>query len=75
MLTFADLTLTEKNLLEETQRLREERICKVCLDEIACIVFLKCGHLVCCSSCAPAMRQCPICRNPILGTIKVDSVN
>ena len=54
------------------QQLRDETRCKVCLDEDACIVFLKCGHLVCCSECAPELTKCPVCRQNILGTIRVD---
>ena len=69
-----DLFLTddEASLRALNEKLQEERLCKVCLDELATIVFLKCGHLVCCHNCAPAMSKCPVCRQNIVGTIRAD---
>ena len=43
--------------------------CKICMDAEVNVVFLPCGHLVCCSSCAPALKNCPICRGLIRGTV------
>ncbi|VDI31019.1 baculoviral IAP repeat-containing protein 7/8, partial [Mytilus galloprovincialis] len=51
-----------ENLIEENRQLRDQRLCKVCLDLEASIAFLPCGHIVCCIDCAPAMRKCPVCR-------------
>lgn len=60
----------EKSLLEENQLLKEARTCKVCMDKEVNIVFLPCGHLVCCQDCAPELRICAICRALIRGTVK-----
>ncbi|OWF56466.1 Baculoviral IAP repeat-containing protein 7-A [Mizuhopecten yessoensis] len=71
--TSEDTELTKKGideLTEENQELREQKICKVCLDEEASIVFLPCGHLVTCPMCASALRKCPVCRTYIRGTVK-----
>ncbi|XP_052096870.1 baculoviral IAP repeat-containing protein 3-like isoform X2 [Mytilus californianus] len=57
-------------LVEENRQLRDQRLCKICLELDASIAFLPCGHLVCCSDCAPAMRKCPICRTYVKGTVK-----
>ncbi|XP_033744154.1 uncharacterized protein LOC117330044 [Pecten maximus] len=57
-------------LTEENRELREQKTCKVCLDEEASIVFLPCGHLVTCPMCASALRKCPVCRTYIRGTVK-----
>lgn len=57
-------------LLDENRRLREQRLCKICMEEDITIAFLPCGHLCCCAHCAPAMRKCPICRAFIKGTVK-----
>jgi hypothetical protein len=57
--------------LEENRQLREARTCKVCMDRDVDTVFLPCGHLVCCSNCSPALRNCAICRALIRGTVKV----
>ncbi|XP_052097142.1 baculoviral IAP repeat-containing protein 7-A-like isoform X3 [Mytilus californianus] len=59
-----------ENLLEENRQLRDQRLCKVCLDLEASIAFLPCGHIVCCIDCAPAMRKCPVCRTYVKGTVK-----
>lgn len=59
-----------KSLEEENLKLKEQRICKICMDEEVSIVLLPCGHLVSCVKCAPALRNCPICRNGIKGTVR-----
>ncbi|KAK6171490.1 hypothetical protein SNE40_019668 [Patella caerulea] len=59
-----------ESLILENQRLKEQRTCKICMDEEANIVLLPCGHLVSCASCAPALRKCPICRANIKGTVR-----
>ena len=62
---------TDAKLLEEENlKLKEQRLCKICMDEEVSIVLLPCGHLVSCAKCAPALRDCPICRNGIKGTVR-----
>ncbi|XP_063447546.1 baculoviral IAP repeat-containing protein 3-like [Mytilus trossulus] len=62
--------LSVRSLEEENQNLKDQQTCKICLDEPIAIVFLPCGHLAACGSCAPALRRCPICRAFIKGTVK-----
>ncbi|NXK71482.1 BIR7B protein, partial [Amazona guildingii] len=50
---------------EQLRSLQEERMCKVCLDKDASVVFVPCGHLVACRECALNLRSCPICRADI----------
>uniref|UniRef100_A0A3P9K5G1 E3 ubiquitin-protein ligase XIAP n=1 Tax=Oryzias latipes TaxID=8090 RepID=A0A3P9K5G1_ORYLA len=52
---------TVENPLEELEKLRQEKRCKICLDENACIVFIPCGHLASCKACSNKLNQCPIC--------------
>ena len=52
----------DEELRREIQQLRDERSCKICLEKEACIVFLPCGHLSCCPTCAPSLTKCPVCR-------------
>ncbi|XP_046344485.2 E3 ubiquitin-protein ligase XIAP-like [Haliotis rufescens] len=59
-----------QSLMEENRQLKEQRQCKICMDEEVNVVFLPCGHLVCCATCAPALRKCPICRANIRGTVR-----
>ncbi|CAG2242596.1 unnamed protein product [Mytilus edulis] len=72
LIPFASLLLAiyTENLIEENRQLRDQRLCKVCLDLEASIAFLPCGHIACCIDCAPAMRKCPVCRTYVKGTVK-----
>lgn len=57
-------------LMEENMKLQDERTCKVCMDAEATILFLPCGHLVTCGNCAPALKNCAVCRSGIRGTVR-----
>ncbi|CAL1541883.1 unnamed protein product [Lymnaea stagnalis] len=52
----------QANLAEENRRLKDERMCKICMDSDACVAFVPCGHLASCYVCAKLLVQCPICR-------------
>ncbi|XP_048769067.1 baculoviral IAP repeat-containing protein 3-like isoform X2 [Ostrea edulis] len=58
------------SLIEENRKLKDLRLCKICLENDASIAMLPCGHLCCCADCAPAMRKCPICRQFVKGTVR-----
>ena len=45
-----------KDLKSEVESLREQRGCKICLENEASILFLPCGHLCSCPNCAPALK-------------------
>ena len=64
------LDFETKKLRQENRQLKDQRMCKVCMDAEANIVFLPCGHLVCCANCAPALRNCAVCRSKIRGTVR-----
>lgn len=57
-------------ILEENRQLQEQRQCKVCKEFDSTVAFLPCGHIVCCTDCAPAMRKCPVCKTYVKGTVK-----
>lgn len=63
-----------KLLEEENRRLHEQTLCKICLEEQLAMVFLPCGHLVCCTKCAPALRKCPKCGGIITGSVKTSLI-
>ncbi|XP_052809387.1 inhibitor of apoptosis protein-like [Mya arenaria] len=44
-----------QSLIEENQRLKDSRNCKICLDNRADVIFLPCGHIVSCPQCSPAL--------------------
>jgi len=54
----------------ENARLKEARTCKVCMDAEVGVVFLPCGHLICCVNCAPSLKDCAVCRTKIQGTVR-----
>jgi len=58
------------DLESENARLKEQRTCKICMDGEVGVVFLPCGHLCCCVNCAPALKDCPVCRRKIQGTVR-----
>lgn len=59
-----------EELVAENQRLKETKVCKICLDDMASVIFLPCGHMVSCPMCAPALNKCPMCRVPVKGYVK-----
>lgn len=58
------------SLEEENRRLKEARLCKVCMDREVAIVFLPCGHLATCVECVPSLVYCPMCRQEIYATVR-----
>ncbi|XP_077525639.1 death-associated inhibitor of apoptosis 2-like [Haemaphysalis longicornis] len=64
------LPLEPSDLAEENLRLKEQWLCKVCLDAEVGVLFLPCGHLVACPACASALTSCAVCRREILGMVR-----
>lgn len=58
------------SLEEENRRLKEARLCKICMDREVSVVFLPCGHLATCHHCAPSLTDCPMCRQEIRATVR-----
>ncbi|XP_055869475.1 baculoviral IAP repeat-containing protein 3-like isoform X1 [Biomphalaria glabrata] len=58
------------HLREENTTLRNNLICKICMDKEVRIVFLPCGHLVSCQECSVAFVDCPICRSHIRAYVR-----
>ncbi|XP_060575400.1 E3 ubiquitin-protein ligase XIAP-like [Ruditapes philippinarum] len=57
-------------LKEENERLVDQLTCKICMEKESNIVFIPCGHVVSCETCAPHIRKCAICRKLIEGRVK-----
>jgi hypothetical protein len=64
---------SEEKLTEVERETQEKNVCKLCMEDDISVVFLPCGHLCCCSSCAnlPAVKNCPICSVEIGSKIRV----
>uniref|UniRef100_A0A8D9ECF1 Death-associated inhibitor of apoptosis 2 n=1 Tax=Cacopsylla melanoneura TaxID=428564 RepID=A0A8D9ECF1_9HEMI len=59
-----------ESLEDEVRRLREARLCKICMDKEVGVVLLPCGHLVTCVVCASSLPRCPVCRENIKATVR-----
>lgn len=62
-----------EKLVEQYTKIKEERTCKICMAALCIIIFLPCGHLVCCGECAVVLTNCPICRTKIKGSVRCES--
>ena len=60
----------QSDLESENARLKEQRTCKICMDNEVGVVFLPCGHLCSCVLCAPSLTDCPVCRAYIQDTVR-----
>ncbi|XP_059141214.1 uncharacterized protein LOC131929045 [Physella acuta] len=64
-----------QDLKEQNSTLRNNLICKICMDKEVKIVFLPCGHLVSCQECAVAFHDCPVCRSHIRAYVRASIHN
>ncbi|KAK6985603.1 tumor necrosis factor receptor superfamily member 11B [Biomphalaria glabrata] len=59
-----------QDVKKNNKEMRQLATCKICLDNRIAAVFLPCSHFVSCLDCAMALRQCPVCRTTIKGTVR-----
>ncbi|XP_050525786.1 putative inhibitor of apoptosis isoform X2 [Daktulosphaira vitifoliae] len=69
-INYQNANLSHSNLEEENRRLKEARLCKICLDQELGVVMLPCAHLVACITCASSLPDCPLCRQTIKATVR-----
>ena len=58
------------NLHDELEQTKQSRLCKICMEKEAIILFLPCAHILCCQVCADSVRECPVCRSAIQSRIR-----
>jgi hypothetical protein len=60
-------------LINESEEIPEEELCKICEAVRKDCVFIPCGHKTCCYDCYLHIKSenCPICRNPINSVLKI----
>ncbi|KAL8583259.1 hypothetical protein ACOMHN_043094 [Nucella lapillus] len=63
----------EEQFQRENESMLDSRRCKICLEALLGVLFLPCGHLVSCGTCAPALTSCPVCRKDIQATAHVQT--
>ncbi|KAI8742840.1 E3 ubiquitin-protein ligase XIAP [Biomphalaria glabrata] len=61
---------TLRQLKEDNNQMRQQIVCKICMDKEVAVTFLPCGHLVSCADCALAMKDCPVCRKNVRGVVR-----
>ena len=49
--------------------------CVVCLDAEATHVIVPCGHICLCADCTNDLKACPLCRMPLVQTMRIYLVN
>lgn len=59
----------EENPKKKT-KITENDECPVCLEAKKDTALVPCGH-VCCKTCAPSQKKCPLCRKVVSSTMKV----
>ena len=45
--------------------------CVVCLENEAVMALMPCGHRCACEACAPNLRNCPMCRQPVRESMRI----
>jgi len=61
---------SSEKLFRENEDLKQQLLCKICMDNDADVVFLPCGHMIACTTCARALRKCAVCRALIKSALK-----
>ncbi|XP_065359672.1 death-associated inhibitor of apoptosis 1-like [Calliphora vicina] len=49
----------------------DDKLCKICFDKVCNTAYVPCGHVVACTECALASKDCPLCRVPIERVIRI----
>eukprot|EP00249_Psilotum_nudum_P021158 c27997_g1_i1 orf=1032-2138(+) len=55
----------------ENKELKQQRTCRVCLANEACILLLPCRHLCMCKDCEGRLDSCPVCSSTKTATVQV----
>jgi len=61
--------LIEKMKSETIDYTADKIQCKVCLDREINTAFLPCRHSATCDECSKSIKECPLCRQPIVQTL------
>lgn len=63
--------VSNSDLIKENEKLKEDKLCLICYENKADIVFIPCGHLSTCGFCTSNLKICCVCRTDIKQCIKV----
>lgn len=63
--TKVDLTSVKQRKVEVVKEDDDDRACAVCMENRITHLCVPCMHFVLCPECAPQLKDCPMCREPI----------
>jgi len=66
-----DLNQLPSSLSQCFDKPLDPMLCKVCYKEKIGAVFLICGHICACYTCATKMNKCPVCSEPFCASMQV----
>jgi len=66
-----DLNQLPSSLSQSFDKPLDPMLCKVCCEEKMGAVFLICGHICACYTCATKMNKCPVCSEPFCASMQV----
>jgi len=69
-----EVQLLKKENEKMKQIALEDRLCVICFEEQKNAIFVPCGHVATCMSCAKQMIYCPICRGNVNMVVQVFDV-
>ncbi|CAG0916950.1 unnamed protein product [Notodromas monacha] len=65
-------TSSSDNNTNRPDNINSPEECMVCSDATRDVVFGPCGHLACCSHCAPIVKKCLVCKETVSSKTKVE---
>lgn len=67
-----DIFSDQVSQLDENEKADPSNLCKICFSKKANIALIPCGHSNFCKDCVMKFdTECPVCRTPISGKIKI----
>lgn len=63
--------LPSSSSVQNSSNPKQKEECKICFENPIDCVFVPCGHVACCHSCAKGVKMCPFCRKKIKMVVKM----
>ncbi|XP_076346159.1 E3 ubiquitin-protein ligase RNF34-like isoform X2 [Tachypleus tridentatus] len=71
---FARQLWKQKQQSRDVDLIKDEDLCKICMERMIDSVLLECGYMTSCTSCGKQLNECPICRQYIVQVVHVYKV-
>jgi len=60
--------------MEVKEKLKKDKECKICMDSLATVALVPCGHLALCESCNAEVEKCPVCRAVVTARVRIFAI-